>query len=163
MKKLVATLMIGIVFTSHAMSVNAATEGLYVGKIATYQDSSQETAASLQASTYASSKTTLKYKANLSVKAALVYGTTLYLSSSSTNKKTGSAVSIDKMTINGKITGKDKQCKTGSKSKKNTSSLSYELYTSDYGQGTLKQCTGTHKFENKGFPTKTLTTKKTYN
>lgn len=165
MKKLVATLMVGILFTSHAISTNAATETKYVGKIITSQGVTQETTVRPQTSisamsTATSSKPTLSYKANISVTAADVSGVTLSLSSTAKNQRTGGAVSIDKMKITGKITGTDNQSKTGTKSAKNTWSLSYELFTSDYGKGTLKQCSGTHTFENKGYKTKTLSTKK---
>lgn len=163
MKKLVATLMVGIVFTSHVISVNAASEAKYVGEVVTYQGVNQEMTVNPQMSMSVKRKPTLTYKANLSVKAAIVSGTTLYLSSTAKVKNTGAAVRIDKMTISGKITGTDKQSKSGSKTGKNTSSLSYKLYTSDYGKGTLKQCSGVHSFENKGYYSKTLNTKKTYN
>lgn len=163
MKKLVATLMVGIVFTCHVISVNAAPEAKYVGEVITDQGTSQEMTVNPQVHILAKSKPTLSYKAKLSVSAAAVYGTTLYLSSTAKIKNTGAAVRIDKMTISGKITGTDKQSKSGSKIGKNTSSLSYQLYTSDYGKGTLKQCSGVHKFENKGYYAKTLNTKKTYN
>lgn len=102
MKKLVATLMVGILFTSHAISTNAATETKYVGKIITSQGFTQETTVRPQTSISAmsaatSSKPTLSYKANISVTAAAVSRVTLSLSSIAKNQRTGRAVSIDKM------------------------------------------------------------------
>ena len=115
MKKLAATLMTGIVFTSHVMSVHAAPEAKYVGEVVTYQGASQEMTVNPKAVLFAKRKPTLRYKANLSVKAAMVSKTTLYLSSTAKIKSTGASVRIDKMTISGKITGTDKPSKSGSK------------------------------------------------
>lgn len=160
MKKLVVGLMIGLLVTTQTVNAEAATTGLYQGKVVRMEGKSAETSVSgIQMAGTGQKKPVLKYTAKLSVTGGIVGGMTLTCSSIATNKSTGGAVFIDSIKTVASMECTDGTVTSKTKTTKDSSSCVCSFYKAFY-RVDIKRYSGKHTFKNKGYTTKTLSTSK---